>query len=121
MQKRILGHTWNNKSIRVSRKKEISECLFSSNSKKISSDGLTIRITGSAALDLAYVAAGRYDGIWLVGLKEWDIAAGALLVKEAGGHITDDNGNSDFFATGNIIAATPKVHEKVTHLITNSK
>ena len=77
--------------------------------------------SGSAALDLAYIAAGRYDGVWLVGLKEWDIAAGALLIKEAGGHITDGNGNADFFATGEIIAANPKIHEKLTHLIVNSK
>ena len=77
--------------------------------------------SGSAALDLAYVAAGRYDGIWLVGLKEWDIAAGALLVKEAGGHITNANGDTDFFATGDIIAGTPKIHEKLAHLVVNSK
>ena len=83
------GAFMNNKSIRVSRKKEISECLFSSNSKKISSDGLTIRITGSAALDLAYVSCGRFDGSFHKNLSLWDIAAGFILVKEAGGVLSD--------------------------------
>lgn len=79
-----------------------------------------IHCSGSAALDMAYVAAGRYDGVWLVGLKDWDIAAGALLIQEAGGHITDSSGNNDFFASGNIIAGTPKIHEKLSHLVINS-
>ena len=79
----------NNQSIRVSRKREISECLFSSNSKKISSDGLTIRITGSAALDLAYVSCGRFDGSFHKNLSLWDIAAGSLLVREACGVLSD--------------------------------
>lgn len=72
-----------------------------------------IRRSGSAALDLAYVAAGRYDGFWESGLEIWDIAAGALLVKEAGGIVSDFAGGKTFLETGNIVAATPKLFEAV--------
>ncbi|MFA7095225.1 MAG: inositol-1-monophosphatase [Gammaproteobacteria bacterium] len=68
-----------------------------------------IRRAGSAALDLAYVAAGRLDGFWEIGLSEWDMAAGVLLVQEAGGLVGDFGGGHDFLATGNVIAGSPKV------------
>lgn len=68
-----------------------------------------IRRAGSAALDLAYVAAGRLDGFWEIGLSEWDMAAGVLLVQEAGGLVGDFSGGHDFLATGNVIAGNPKV------------
>lgn len=79
----------------------------------------SIHRTGSSVLDLAYVACGRYDGFWEFGLSEWDIAAGALLVREAGGLVTDENGNPDIANSGNIIAGAPKVHEKIYHMISN--
>jgi myo-inositol-1(or 4)-monophosphatase len=66
-----------------------------------------IRRLGAAALDLAYVAAGRYDGFWEAGLKPWDIAAGALIVQEAGGQVCDFVGGTDFLSSGNIVAACP--------------
>jgi myo-inositol-1(or 4)-monophosphatase len=69
-----------------------------------------IRRPGSAALDLAYVACGRTDGFWELGLAEWDMAAGALLVSEAGGRVSDLAGGDRFFATGNIIGGNLKVH-----------
>jgi myo-inositol-1(or 4)-monophosphatase len=72
-----------------------------------------IRRAGSATLDLAYVAAGRLDGFWEMGLAEWDMAAGALLIQEAGGIVTDFGGGDDFLATGNLIAGAPKVHEAI--------
>ena len=78
----------------------------------------SIHITGSSVLDLAYVAAGRYDGFWEYGLKTWDIAAGALLVQEAGGLISDLSGGTDVFKTGNLVAGSPKVYEKLKHLVT---
>jgi len=61
-----------------------------------------IRRLGAAALDLAYVAAGRYDGFWEANLQKWDIAAGVLLVSEAGGLVSDFNGQSDFLESGNV-------------------
>ncbi len=76
-----------------------------------------IRRTGSAALDLAYVAAGRLDGFWEIGLSPWDMAAGALLVQEAGGFVSDFAGGGDFLATGNIIAGTPPVAEAMLEVL----
>lgn len=68
-----------------------------------------IRRPGSAALDLAYVAAGRFDGFWEAGLHAWDIAAGILLVREAGGLLSDFEGGDSYLASGNVIATTPKL------------
>ncbi len=72
-----------------------------------------IRRAGSAALDLAYVAAGRLDAYWEIGLSEWDIAAGALLVIEAGGLVSDFNGGNHYLETGNIVAGNPKCFKAV--------
>ncbi|MFA5959319.1 MAG: inositol monophosphatase family protein [Tatlockia sp.] len=68
-----------------------------------------VRRTGSAALDLAYVASGRLDGLWEFGLRPWDISAGALLVKEAGGLVSDMDGGEEYLKKGDIVAGTPKV------------
>lgn len=67
------------------------------------------RRTGSAALDLAYVAAGRVDGFFEIGLKPWDFAAGELLVREAGGTVTDFVGGHNHFSSGNVVAGNPRV------------
>ncbi|MDD3518996.1 MAG: inositol monophosphatase family protein [Chromatiales bacterium] len=72
-------------------------------------DTAGVRRAGSAALDLAYVAAGRLDGFWEFGLREWDMAAGVLLVQEAGGLVGDLNGGHDFLHKGDVVAAGPKV------------
>jgi len=72
-------------------------------------DTAGVRRPGSAALDLAYVAAGRYDGFWEFGLHEWDIAAGVLLVQEAGGLVGDLQGGNSHLKSGDIVAASPKV------------
>ncbi|MCO6412173.1 MAG: inositol-1-monophosphatase [Thiogranum sp.] len=72
-------------------------------------DTAGIRRPGSAALDLAYVAAGRLDGFWEIGLNPWDMAAGVLLVHEAGGLVGDFSGGHDYMQSGNIVAATPKL------------
>ena len=72
-----------------------------------------IRRPGSAALDLAYVAAGRLDGFWEIALNEWDMAAGALLVREAGGLVGDFAGGEDFLKTGNVVAGNPKVFKEI--------
>jgi myo-inositol-1(or 4)-monophosphatase len=72
-----------------------------------------MRRAGSAALDLAYVAAGRYDGFFEFGLKWWDIAAGSLLVAEAGGIVADLNGNPNFKQSDSILAANPKIFKAI--------
>ena len=76
-----------------------------------------IRRPGSAALDLAYVAAGRLDGFWEIGLNPWDMAAGALLVQEAGGLISDFGGGDDYLETGNVVAGNPKVFKAILQTI----
>jgi len=76
-----------------------------------------IRRAGSAALDLAYVAAGRLDGFWEFGLAPWDVGAGALLVREAGGMVSDALGGEDFMDSGDVVAGSPRVHqEMLSHL-----
>jgi len=76
-----------------------------------------MRRCGSAALDLAYVASGRLDGFWEFGLKPWDIAAGTLLVLEAGGLVSDMQGNSDFLEKGDIVAGNLKIHKQLLEVI----
>jgi myo-inositol-1(or 4)-monophosphatase len=76
-----------------------------------------IRRAGAAALDLAHVAAGWYDGFWEVGLNPWDMAAGTLLVTEAGGIVTDVYGDDQYMQTGTIIAAAPKVLPQMVQLL----
>ena len=76
-------------------------------------DTAGVRRPGAASLDLAYVAAGRFDGFWEFGLHEWDIAAGVLLVQEAGGLVGDLKGGSSHLKTGDIVAASPKVFKSM--------
>ncbi|MEC8427943.1 MAG: inositol monophosphatase family protein [Pseudomonadota bacterium] len=76
-----------------------------------------IRRPGAAALDLAYVAAGRFDGFWEMNLKSWDIAAGLLLVKEAGGMVSDFRGGNDCMKTGNVVCASPKVFKPLLQIV----
>lgn len=75
------------------------------------------RRCGSAALDLAFVAAGNVDGFWEFNLKPWDIAAGVLLVKEAGGIISDFDNTQNFFESGNIVAGSPKIVPELLKII----
>lgn len=77
----------------------------------------SIRRPGAAALDLAYVAAGRLDGFWEYGLSPWDIAAGALLISEAGGLLSEPNGGQNFLESGNVIAANPKLIDEMMSVI----
>ena len=77
--------------------------------KALIADSAGIRRPGSAALDLAYVAAGRLDGFWEIGLNAWDMAAGILLIREAGGLVSDLAGGHDYMKSGNVVAATPKL------------
>ncbi len=83
------GAFQNNQRIRVSKKSEINDCLFATSGESLAEIKLPYRKSGCAALDLAYVAAGRYDGFFQKNLNLWDIAAGLILIKEAGGIIND--------------------------------
>lgn len=85
--------------------------------RSLSKDAAGIRRPGAAALDLAYVAAGRFDGFWEIGLRQWDMAAGVLLVQEAGGLVTDFASGNEYLASGNIIAANPKLHPIIQETI----
>ena len=75
-----------------------------------------IRRAGSAALDLCYVAAGRLDAYWETGLSIWDLAAGVLIVREAGGIVSGLDGSEDFLDTGHILTGTPKIYAELAKL-----
>ena len=85
--------------------------------KSIIPQAAGVRRPGSAALDLAYVAAGRLDGFWEFGLRPWDLAAGALLIQEAGGILSDFEGGSDYMKSGNVVAGNPKVMKAILQTI----
>jgi len=80
-----------------------------------------IRRFGSASLDLAYVAAGRFEGFWETGLQPWDIAAGILLVREAGGLVTEIDGGAKMLQSGSIVAANPAVHGPLREAILRAR
>ena len=111
------GSFFNNQRIRVSRKRSFDECLFGSNQDGIKNIELNTRISGSAALDLAYVASGRLDGFFQKNLNIWDIAAGMLLLTEAGGRISF----IDMKKTKNhsVIASSEIIYPELNKLLAN--
>ena len=127
------GSYVNNQRIRVSSRTKLKDCMiftggprYNSDKKEITLDeykrftskvAIPIRKLGSASLDLAYIAAGRADGYWQRDLKYWDIAAGIILVKEAGGYVTDFNGNSEYVKNETIIAANPKINKEIIEVL----
>jgi myo-inositol-1(or 4)-monophosphatase len=126
------GAQLNGKKIRVSGHKGIKGALLGTGfpyhdqsyldtyletMKDLMAPAAGIRRPGSAALDLAWLAAGRIDGFWEFNLKAWDIAAGVLIVREAGGIITDFSGNDNYLASGDIIAASPRVFPEMLKII----
>jgi len=127
------GSYLNNQRIRVSARSKLENCIIFTGGpkreskyrelvleeyKKFSSKVLLpIRKMGSAALDLAYVAAGRCDGFWQRNLMYWDIAAGIILVKEAGGFITDYSGSNKYIENKTIIAANSKINEEMIKIL----
>ncbi|MEK9534356.1 MAG: inositol monophosphatase family protein, partial [Halieaceae bacterium] len=90
---------------------------YSNALKSVAGRCMGIRRAGSAALDLAYVAAGRLDAFWEMGLNRWDIAAGALLVREAGGLITDLSGGEAWYESGNVVCGNSKVMRQLLPLV----
>ena len=119
------GAQLNDRRIRVSTNKVLEDCLLGTGVPYRHSSELIksyvksleavlplsgdVRRAGAATLDLAYVACGRLDGFWEMGLKPWDIAAGTLFVKEAGGLVCDFEGTEDYMKNGNIVAGNPKI------------
>ena len=118
------GAFLNDRRMRVSRRTHLRDCLIGTGfpfrdgsyldtylamMKTMITQTAGLRRPGAAALDLAYVAAGFYDGFWEVGLNPWDVAAGSLLVLEAGGLIGDLTGEGDYLHGGQVIAANPKI------------
>ena len=111
------GSFVNNQRIRVSKKRELNSCLFATGGNFKNEIDLTLRRSGSAALDLAYVAAGRYDGYFQNDLNLWDIAAGIIILKEAGGIINeiDLSQNKNIQIRASSIAINEKMHEKLNN------
>ena len=111
------GAFFNNHRIRVSKKNSLSDCLFATGGKITNETPLNFRRSGCAALDMAYVASGRYDGYFQNNLNLWDIAAGIILVKEAGGLL--NNLDLSFNKNIKIIASTPDINSKLLEKIDN--
>ena len=111
------GSFFNNQRIRVSKKNDIDDCLFATSHKGAKYTQMNVRCTGCAALDLAYVGCGRFDGSFYNKINIWDIAAGVLLVQEAGGKINDINK----FEMNNINlrASSVDIHSKMLEKLEN--
>lgn len=130
------GATLNNRRLRVSSRTALPDCVIATGIPhlgrgdhetyltqltKVMSQCAGIRRFGSAALDLAYVAAGRFDAFWETGLETWDVAGGILLVKEAGGYVTEFNGKSDALTGQTVLAANPRLHKTMSDLLIGRK
>jgi myo-inositol-1(or 4)-monophosphatase len=126
------GAFLNDRRIRVSRRAQLRDCLIGTGfpfrdgsyldtylqmMRVMTQQAAGLRRPGAAALDLAYVAAGYYDGFFELGLNPWDVAAGSLLVLESGGLIGDLSGEGDYLYGGQVIAATPKVFAQMVHVL----
>lgn len=126
------GATLNDRRIRVSKQKNLDGALLGTGFPFKAQQHLDsyldmfralfpqtagIRRPGSASLDLAYVAAGRLDGFWEIGLNIWDMAAGVLIIQEAGGISSDFSGGHDYLASGNIVSGNPKVFAEILKAI----
>ena len=127
------GAQLNDRRLRVAKRKELANTLlatgfpfknpqhlpaFLATFNSLFSQVADVRRTGSAALDLAYVAAGRLDGYWEIGLEKWDLAAGALLVEEAGGVISDFVGGDNYINSGNVVVGNLHVQQQMLEGIT---
>jgi myo-inositol-1(or 4)-monophosphatase len=130
------GAYLNNKRLRVAERKELAPSLIATGLPWLGKDGHAralaemgavldatsgVRRFGSASLDLAWVAAGRFDGFWERGLKPWDVAGGIVLVREAGGVITDMQGGADMLSGGTLLAANENLHPQLLKLLKGVK
>jgi len=127
-----IGAYLNDRRIRVSERRNLSDCLIATGApfmnkgdherflgqlREVMAVTAGVRHQGAAALDLAYVAAGRCDGFWENGLQPWDIAAGLILIKEAGGYVTNMNGGPKMMDNGDIVAANARTHHRLLQLV----
>ena len=130
-----VGCYLNGRRVRVANKRRLNECViaagmahpgrgdrsrFLKQLDAVMSRVAGIRCMGAAALDLAYVATGRYDGFWEENLAKWDMAAGVLLVTEAGGYVRDPDGGQRMLDTGDVIAANDRVHPVLARTLRQS-
>ena len=123
------GCQLNGQRVRVSPKQDLDGALIGMGGATIDSEKQSqlyaklraersnIREQGSACLDLAYVACGRLDGLWMYNLKPWDMAAGALMIIESGGLIGDFHGGAEFMKNGNVVAGNPKCFKALTSIV----
>jgi myo-inositol-1(or 4)-monophosphatase len=126
------GAYLNERRIRVSKRTQLNEALIGTGFpfrdfadldeylpmfREITARTAGIRRAGAAALDIAYVAAGRLDGFWEMGLSPWDMAAGALLVQEAGGLVGDFHGDAGFLDSGRVVCGNPKVFAQLVQIV----
>ena len=111
------GAFFNNQRIRVSKKNNLEDCLFAIGGKNTNETEFLNRKSGSAALDMAYVASGRYDGYYQKNLNIWDIAAGIILIKEAGGVVNDISLNQ--IENLKVIASNPNIRSKFQEKLDN--
>jgi myo-inositol-1(or 4)-monophosphatase len=124
------GAQLNGHRLRVSNRTDLRECLlgtgipflgheqqrlpqYTQTLAELAAQCMGLRRAGAAALDLAYVAAGRFDGFWETGLERWDIAAGALIIKEAGGLISDLSGSERYLDNGQVVCGNPKIFKQL--------
>src|SRR5271163_3650805 len=127
------GAWGNNRRLRVAGRTELSQALigcgvphlgkasehprFKAELAVVMTQVVNVRRLGCASLDLAFVAAGRFDAFWERGLHSWDIAAGALLIREAGGYVSDADGEPDFLAAGSICCGNETMHRQLLALL----
>ena len=126
------GAFLNDRRLRVASRRALSDCVigcgvphlgrrnhgnFLIGLRHVMGEVAGIRSLGSAALDLAYVASGRFDGFWETGLEAWDIAAGMLLIREAGGYATDLDGGNSSLDTGSVVAGNEHIHKALMEVV----
>jgi len=127
-----VGAYLNDRRIRVSSRRQLSHALIATGTpygqgaqrkrylaqlEQVMENVADVRRMGAAALDLAYVAAGRFDAYWEYGLSSWDFAAGMLLVREAGGYVSDPENGGDPLASGNVLAANDHLHSSLQSML----
>lgn len=130
------GAFLNDRRLRVARRSKLEDCVIATAMPQLDRLGQDeylaelraalarvagVRRTGSAAIDLAWVASGRFDGLWQHNLKPWDMAAAMLFVREAGGYVSDAAGGDASFATGTVVAGNEAIHRQLLALLSDAK